>query len=326
MHPNDHPEAPSDICIWNRFTTDPKDKLPFLKEVHTEQLDYYGNTATVSGSDRTLSGEEPLVHTPARLPTKRLLPREEQRAGYLWKLNQKLTSKTWEPRFAIILRRFLYYFYHPDGTCRCLGVLYLYGATFQLLPNVFADRPHVMYLTLAVPRRRRDQATTFYLSFPSRDERLLWAHWIAAASVPPLPRSLVLRLEEEAAEHVQVPTDAQHLPPPGASLLYLVPPSRWTALSSAVGSASLLQRKKLFWDADERTPNCGVCQLPFGLFRRRHHCRSCGGVFCRSCTVSKDLVNVKGDPKEKIVCCVCAAENIQRVAGGSFCDADEGLD
>lgn len=40
------------------------------------------------------------------------------------------------------------------------------------------------------------------------------------------------------------------------------------------------------WVRDEDAPACQAedCDSAFGLFRRRHHCRACGGVFCASCS------------------------------------------
>ncbi|CAG9576238.1 FYVE_zinc_finger_containing_protein_putative [Leishmania major strain Friedlin] len=38
------------------------------------------------------------------------------------------------------------------------------------------------------------------------------------------------------------------------------------------------------WVADNCTSQCQSCGASFHLFRRRHHCRCCGGIFCSSCT------------------------------------------
>eukprot|EP01062_Namystynia_karyoxenos_P071445 TRINITY_DN6694_c0_g1_i1.p1 TRINITY_DN6694_c0_g1~~TRINITY_DN6694_c0_g1_i1.p1 ORF type:complete len:584 (+),score=111.79 TRINITY_DN6694_c0_g1_i1:104-1855(+) len=41
------------------------------------------------------------------------------------------------------------------------------------------------------------------------------------------------------------------------------------------------------WQDDGSAPSCSnpSCRQPFWLFRRRHHCRPCGRVFCRACCV-----------------------------------------
>eukprot|EP00042_Codosiga_hollandica_P033454 m.223807 g.223807 ORF g.223807 m.223807 type:complete len:318 (+) comp54189_c0_seq3:427-1380(+) len=38
------------------------------------------------------------------------------------------------------------------------------------------------------------------------------------------------------------------------------------------------------WSKDTDSPNCDNCEKPFSTFRRRHHCRACGGVFCDECS------------------------------------------
>jgi len=41
------------------------------------------------------------------------------------------------------------------------------------------------------------------------------------------------------------------------------------------------------WMADEESDSCGVCGSPFTLLLRRHHCRSCGKIFCGDCTTQE---------------------------------------
>ncbi|GMY36522.1 sh3 domain-containing protein [Fagus crenata] len=48
------------------------------------------------------------------------------------------------------------------------------------------------------------------------------------------------------------------------------------------------------WLPDSSTTICMQCTAPFtALTRGRHHCRFCGGVFCRACTKGKSLLPVK---------------------------------
>ncbi|KAH9971194.1 hypothetical protein BGW80DRAFT_1460713 [Lactifluus volemus] len=48
--------------------------------------------------------------------------------------------------------------------------------------------------------------------------------------------------------------------------------------------AVLLPRN--LWKQDADAPYCEtfVCRKPFTLMERRHHCRKCGGIFCRTCS------------------------------------------
>lgn len=49
--------------------------------------------------------------------------------------------------------------------------------------------------------------------------------------------------------------------------------------SSCVGtSASVL------WVPDHAVTRCTSCQMEFTLCRRKHHCRSCGQIFCAECS------------------------------------------
>lgn len=38
------------------------------------------------------------------------------------------------------------------------------------------------------------------------------------------------------------------------------------------------------WMPDQLCKQCNSCEAPFTVFRRRHHCRRCGQVFCSSCS------------------------------------------
>jgi len=39
------------------------------------------------------------------------------------------------------------------------------------------------------------------------------------------------------------------------------------------------------WMRDSNTKTCLNCEAPFTTFRRRHHCRYCGLIFCSKCTL-----------------------------------------
>lgn len=44
------------------------------------------------------------------------------------------------------------------------------------------------------------------------------------------------------------------------------------------------------WIPDERVQRCFGCGATFSTFRRKHHCRSCGRIFCASCTAYRELI------------------------------------
>lgn len=52
------------------------------------------------------------------------------------------------------------------------------------------------------------------------------------------------------------------------------------------------------WDEDDVITNCRYCQVEFGLVQRKHHCRSCGGIFCSTCNPA-GAVTITSSPVTK---------------------------
>lgn len=50
---------------------------------------------------------------------------------------------------------------------------------------------------------------------------------------------------------------------------------------------------------DEKCPVCFHCGVSFGAFRRRHHCRLCGQIFCHSCSCHFVAGKLIGRPREQ---------------------------
>lgn len=44
------------------------------------------------------------------------------------------------------------------------------------------------------------------------------------------------------------------------------------------------------WVPNAEASACGLCSSSFGVFRRRHHCRNCGGLVCGKCSASRRLL------------------------------------
>lgn len=67
-------------------------------------------------------------------------------------------------------------------------------------------------------------------------------------------------------------------------------------------SSVLTPSASAWWIPDEAATSCSACDKKFwNLVNRKHHCRSCGGIFCSNCTKHKALINGK---KAK-VCLMC---------------------
>ncbi len=64
------------------------------------------------------------------------------------------------------------------------------------------------------------------------------------------------------------------------------------------------------WVRDDLVNSCEICRSEFSIFRRKHHCRCCGNIFCYGCTKFSiqlpdlDRTNVKNSRAER-VCSFC---------------------
>lgn len=63
---------------------------------------------------------------------------------------------------------------------------------------------------------------------------------------------------------------------------------------------------KDFWMRDENAKDCFHCGEPFTTFRRKHHCRTCGQIFCSKCTLLIPGTRF-GQPSSIRVCKPCEA-------------------
>ncbi|KAM9373300.1 lateral signaling target protein 2 homolog [Phaethornis superciliosus] len=59
------------------------------------------------------------------------------------------------------------------------------------------------------------------------------------------------------------------------------------------------------WVPDSRCSQCSACRSPFTLLRRRHHCRSCGKIFCARCSPHAVALPHYGQLKPVRVCTHC---------------------
>ncbi|KRG02013.1 RUN and FYVE domain-containing protein 2 isoform X2 [Drosophila mojavensis] len=63
------------------------------------------------------------------------------------------------------------------------------------------------------------------------------------------------------------------------------------------------------WAPDSIATHCTACTREFNLTRRKHHCRSCGEIFCKTCSEhTLPLLNAQGQPGRPVrVCNACYA-------------------
>lgn len=64
------------------------------------------------------------------------------------------------------------------------------------------------------------------------------------------------------------------------------------------------------WIPDDEAPRCMGCAQSFTTFRRRHHCRNCGGVFCGVCSNSSAPLPKFGLIKAVRVCRGCYVREV----------------
>ncbi|XP_068665144.1 uncharacterized protein [Aristolochia californica] len=69
------------------------------------------------------------------------------------------------------------------------------------------------------------------------------------------------------------------------------------------------------WLADSSTSTCMLCNIRFHpIMCSRHHCRFCGGIFCRDCSRGRSLLPAKfrfGDPQRVCDVCCVRLESVQ---------------
>lgn len=73
-----------------------------------------------------------------------------------------------------------------------------------------------------------------------------------------------------------------------------------------------------FWMPDGAATKCTTCNLQFTLFRRRHHCRFCGKIFCHACSSQTMDGRALGMDGFVRVCDDCKLLELQMQGRGGF--------
>eukprot|EP00039_Didymoeca_costata_P006289 m.88931 g.88931 ORF g.88931 m.88931 type:complete len:747 (-) comp13197_c0_seq2:2281-4521(-) len=66
------------------------------------------------------------------------------------------------------------------------------------------------------------------------------------------------------------------------------------------------------WKDDSDVQDCSMCKKKFGLARRKHHCRNCGGIFCNDCSDNKMPLPHSAKPVR--VCDACEIQLMRDMA------------
>ncbi|XP_036247764.1 lateral signaling target protein 2 homolog [Molothrus ater] len=64
------------------------------------------------------------------------------------------------------------------------------------------------------------------------------------------------------------------------------------------------------WVPDSTCSQCSACRSPFTLLRRRHHCRSCGKIFCARCSPNTAVLPFYSQSKPVRVCTHCYSTHL----------------
>eukprot|EP00898_Chlorokybus_atmophyticus_P001950 jgi/Chlat1/2756/Chrsp187S02938 len=84
----------------------------------------------------------------------------------------------------------------------------------------------------------------------------------------------------------------------------------WIAARKREGNNPLaMLEERQHWVPDEVVKQCTACQAPFTALRRKHHCRSCGDIFCDACTRGRVEVSADNGVNTLVrICDSCQAE------------------
>ncbi|CAI9744129.1 8-like isoform X2 [Octopus vulgaris] len=85
--------------------------------------------------------------------------------------------------------------------------------------------------------------------------------------------------------------------------------------------------RKAKWIPDEEADCCFICRERFNQVRRRHHCRQCGKIVCKTCSKNKIFLPQLGLEKQEKVCSNCfpVADLVAKARSSSIEGVMQGL-
>jgi len=63
------------------------------------------------------------------------------------------------------------------------------------------------------------------------------------------------------------------------------------------------------WQQDKASNTCSKCNLDFTVWRRRHHCRNCGKIYCSKCCNQRAPLKQLGYVKPQLICAECVFQD-----------------
>ncbi|XP_036224455.2 lateral signaling target protein 2 homolog isoform X1 [Bactrocera oleae] len=113
-------------------------------------------------------------------------------------------------------------------------------------------------------------------------------------------------------------TSGSRASPPSSAL---IAPNAYAVAAATVATSNVMRNANVnvrisppAWVPDDKAPRCMGCRTQFTAFRRRHHCRNCGGVFCGVCSNATAPLPKYGLTKAVRVCRDCYVSEMRASA------------
>eukprot|EP00026_Physarum_polycephalum_P007402 Phypoly_transcript_07462.p1 GENE.Phypoly_transcript_07462~~Phypoly_transcript_07462.p1 ORF type:complete len:279 (+),score=42.55 Phypoly_transcript_07462:762-1598(+) len=100
---------------------------------------------------------------------------------------------------------------------------------------------------------------------------------------------------------------------PGSDIQCTLPVALWDEVANYLWEDAAQEEGTIEWETewlpiwvdDESVDKCTLCNQPFNVFNRKHHCRSCGLVMCADCTPHKETMKHLGYNEPVRICTKC---------------------
>jgi len=83
--------------------------------------------------------------------------------------------------------------------------------------------------------------------------------------------------------------------------------------------SAIAKARRPRWRDDQDILSCERCQRGFSSFRRKHHCRNCGGIFCEDCAQEQRTLPLLGYSEPVRICRSCIVNEVKGQPSGA-CD------
>eukprot|EP00668_Euglena_longa_P018353 GGOE01022910.1.p1 GENE.GGOE01022910.1~~GGOE01022910.1.p1 ORF type:complete len:916 (-),score=200.03 GGOE01022910.1:1367-4114(-) len=153
------------------------------------------------------------------------------------------------------------------------------------IPASAASRLHELGQALATHQQREGMA----------DRNAIDAPWLGPEQPSPTAQDIARSIVEDVVELATGLAEESAQLAEGAAAMF-----------APLSSAQPFTRRPS-WVPDAWADVCSGCSRAFTLLRRRHHCRSCGGLFCDSCSAARVAIPALAYHTPVRICSSCHA-------------------